>query len=135
MRTPCEHWSGQYTRPPLSLAPWHAGPHQPTALPMGWKGTPGSPKGVLAPRQVPLLNAYRYRQAQHGILTSCTHRLVVQGHSSMLFGTVSTAQKFHIIGYAVCDKEDDAAHDHVFRSLKREVERIVAERTRDQVKI
>ena len=29
----------------------------------------------------------------------------------------------------------DAAHDHVFRSLKGEVERIVAERSRDQVKI
>ena len=64
-----------------------------------------------------------------------THRLVVEGHACMLFGTVSTAQKFHIIGYAVCDKEDDAAHDHVFRSLKGEVERIVAERSRDQVKI
>ena len=84
-----------------------------------------------------LLNAYR--QAQHGIpqlvQVDCTHRLVVDGHACMLFGTVSTAQKFHIIGYAVCDKEDDAAHDHVFRSLKGEVERIVAERSRDQVKI
>jgi len=84
-----------------------------------------------------LLNAYR--QAQHGIpqlvQVDCTHRLVVEGHSCMLFGTVSTAQKLHIIGYAVCDKEDDAAHDHVFRSIKLEVERIVAERSRHQVKI
>ena len=81
-----------------------------------------------------LLNAYR--QQQHGfpsiLHVDCTHRLVVEGHACMLFGTVDAAQKFHIIGYGICNKEDDTAHQHVFRCLKAEVESIVAQRIRDQ---
>ena len=46
-----------------------------------------------------LLNAYR--QQQHGIPSlvqiDCTHRLVLQGHACMLFGTVDAAQHFHTV--------------------------------------
>ena len=44
-----------------------------------------------------LLNAYR--QEQHGISSivqiDCTHRLMLEGHACMLFGTVDAAQHFH----------------------------------------
>lgn len=44
-----------------------------------------------------LLNAYR--QEQHGISSivqiDCTHRLILEGHACMLFGTVDAAQHFH----------------------------------------
>ena len=47
-----------------------------------------------------LLNAYR--QSQHGMPSivhiDCTHRLVLEGHACMLFGTVDTAQHFHAVG-------------------------------------
>ena len=36
------------------------------------------------------------------------------------------------IGYGLCDKENERAHEHVFGCLKTEVERIVAQRIRDQ---
>ena len=46
-----------------------------------------------------LLNAYR--QGQHGmpsiVHVDCTHRVVVDGHACMLFGTVDTAQHFHVV--------------------------------------
>ncbi len=44
-----------------------------------------------------LLNAYR--QEQHCISSivqiDCTHRLMLEGHACMLFGTVDAAQHFH----------------------------------------
>lgn len=84
-----------------------------------------------------LLNAYR--QQQHGfpsiVQVDCTHRLVIEGHLCMLFGTVDAGQHFHKIGYGVCAKEDQEAHEHIFRALKTEVERIVAQRIRDQEQI
>ena len=46
-----------------------------------------------------LLN--EYRQGQHGmpsiVHVDCTHRVVVDGHVCMLFGTVDTAQHFHVV--------------------------------------
>lgn len=36
------------------------------------------------------------------------------------------------IGYGLCDKENERAHEHVFGCLKKEVETIVAQRIRDQ---
>ena len=106
-----------------------------------WEGLPSGALTSGSPRWVSTNSVCveRFIGAHSVVLrmppAKLSYRLVVEGHACMLFGTVSTAQKFHIIGYAVCDKEDDAAHDHVFRSLKGEVERIVAERSRDQVKI
>ena len=51
-----------------------------------------------------LLNAYR--QEQHGIPSlvqiDCTHRLVLEGHACMLFGTVDTAQHFHTVWMHIC---------------------------------
>ena len=81
-----------------------------------------------------LLNAYRQEKFGFPSLVQidCTHRLVLEGHACMLFGTVDAAQKFHYIGYGICDKEDEAAHMHVFRCLKLEAERIVKERTERQ---
>ena len=84
-----------------------------------------------------LLNAYR--QSQFGlpqiIQVDCTHRLVLEGHNCMLFGCVDAAQHFHTIGYGVCSKEDFEAHVVVFKAIKDEVERIVAERIEDQMPI
>ena len=84
-----------------------------------------------------LLNAYR--QSQYGIpqlvQVDCTHRLMLEGHSCMLFGCVDTAQHFHTIGYGVCDREDCEAHTVVFRALKTKVERIVAARIEAQMPI
>ena len=54
-----------------------------------------------------LLNAYR--QQVHGfpsiVCVDCTHRLVLEGHVCMLFGTVDAGQHFHKIGYGLCAKE------------------------------
>ena len=84
-----------------------------------------------------LLNAYR--QAQYGfpqiVQVDCTSRLVLEGHSCMLFGCVDAGQHFHPIGYGVCGKEDLASHMTVFRNLKNEVERVVAQRIEDQQSI
>ena len=47
-----------------------------------------------------LLNAYRQEQfGIPGILQiDCTHRVVLEGHVCMLFGTVDAAQHFHTVG-------------------------------------
>ena len=81
-----------------------------------------------------LLNAWRQQQFGFpGILqVDCTHRLVLEGHLCMLFGTVDAGQHFHIIGYGVCDKEDEMTHTHVFRALKTEMERVVREHIDNQ---
>ena len=84
-----------------------------------------------------LLNAYR--QQTHGfpsiVQVDCTHQLVLQGHLCILFGTVDAGQHFHTIGYGLCATEDTVAHEHVFRALKNEVERVVSQRIQDQRKI
>ena len=46
----------------------------------------------------------------------------------MFFLILSLSQ----IGYGLCDKENEQAHEHVFGCLKKEVETIVAQRIRDQ---
>ena len=81
-----------------------------------------------------LLNAYR--QTLFGVPSMCqvdtTHRLVLQGHNSMLFGCVDTAQHFHVIGYGICSSEDTAAHEHIATCLKVELEALVEQRRTDQ---
>lgn len=81
-----------------------------------------------------LLNGWR--QTRFGfpsvLQVDCTHRLVLEGHACMLFGTVDAAQAFHIIGYGICDKEDERAHEVVFRALKDEMERVVQEHVDNQ---
>ena len=76
-----------------------------------------------------LLNAYR--QQLFGVPTilqvDTTHRLVLEGHNNMLFGTQDVAQHFHIIGYGICNKEDTKAHEHIMRCLAQEAELLVAE--------
>ena len=51
-----------------------------------------------------------YRQQQYGLpailQVDTTHRLVLEGHNNMLFGTLDAAQHFHIIGYGLCHSED-----------------------------
>ena len=64
-----------------------------------------------------LLNAYR--QMLFGlpaiVQVDTTHRLVLEGHNNMLFGTVDAAQHFHVIGYGLCASEDQAAHTHIMK--------------------
>jgi hypothetical protein len=72
-----------------------------------------------------------YRQQQYGLpailQVDTTHRLVLEGHNNMLFGTVDAAQHFHIIGYGLCHSEDQAAHMHVMKCLAKEAEILIAE--------
>ena len=81
-----------------------------------------------------LLNAYR--QAQCGLPSilqvDTTYRLVLEGHNNMLFGTVDAAQHFHVVGYGVCSSEDTAAHAHVMKCLRNELESIVEEHRQEQ---
>ena len=46
----------------------------------------------------------------------------------MPVGTVSLNQKFHIIGYGICSHEDVKAHEYVIKTLKEEVNKVVADR-------
>ena len=72
-----------------------------------------------------------YRQQQYGLpaimQVDTTHRIVLEGHNNMLFGTVDAAQHFHIIGYGLCSSEDRAAHTHIMKCLAQEAELLVAE--------
>ena len=81
-----------------------------------------------------LLNAYRQdlSSIQTHVQVDTTHRLVLEGHNSMVFGCVDAAQHFHVIGWGVCSHEDTAAHAHVIKCLKAEVESIVQQRVQDQ---
>ena len=81
-----------------------------------------------------LLNAYRQSRYSFPqiVQVDCTSRLVLEGHSCMLFGCVDAGQHFHPIGYGVCGNEDLASHMTVFRNLKNEVERVVAQCIEDQ---
>ena len=77
-----------------------------------------------------LLNAYR--QSQSGLppllQVDTTHKLVLEGHNCMLFGTVDAAQKWHTVGFGVCSEEDTEAHTTVCRALREEVHTIVRAR-------
>ena len=84
-----------------------------------------------------LLNAYR--QGRYGypsiVQIDTTHRLVLEGHSCLLIGTVDPAQHFHIIGYGIMSDETQQSHQYIVEQLKIEVESIVAERKRSQTPI
>ena len=73
-----------------------------------------------------------FTTSQYGMPTlvaiDTTHRLIVEGYNVMPVGTVSVDQKFHIIGYGICDKEDQEAHDFVVSALFAEVHRVVRAR-------
>ena len=65
------------------------------------------------------------------ICVDTTHRLIVEGHNCMLFGTTGPDQRFHAIAYGICAHEDEAAHHKVAAAIKLEVEALVAQRQRD----
>ena len=75
-----------------------------------------------------ILNAYR--QTCYGLPTyvcvDATHRLVVEGHSTLLFGTTGPDQRFHAFAYACCSSENQRAHALVACAIQQEVERLVA---------
>ena len=70
-----------------------------------------------------------YRQQQYGLpailQVDTTHRLVLEGHNNMLFGTLDAAQHFHIIGYGLCHSEDQATHTRIMKCLAQEAEIII----------
>lgn len=39
-----------------------------------------------------------------------TYRLVIEGHGTMVMGVTSLDQKFHLLAYAVVNKEDTEGH-------------------------
>ena len=91
-------WAEQHTRPAL-IARQQFGIHAPYVL-----GTPQiDPESAVINIAIStenlLLNAYR--QSVHGMPTivhvDCTHRLVLDGHACMLFGTVDAAQQWHSV--------------------------------------
>ena len=45
---------------------------------------------------------------------------------------VDVGQHFHVVGYGVCSHEDKAAHRHIIKAIKAEVECVVNQRIRDQ---
>ena len=68
-------------------------------------------------------------------MVDATYRLVLEGHSNLLIGTVDAAQHWHTIGYAICSKEDTEAHTNAITALRVEVELLVAERIKRQERI
>ena len=91
-------WAEGHTRPAL-IARQEFGVHAPYVL-----GTPQIDQqtaviNIAISTENLLLNAYR--QSVHGMPTivhvDCTHRLVLDGHACMLFGTVDAAQQWHSV--------------------------------------
>lgn len=80
-----------------------------------------------------LLNGYRALQFGMPLVLycDCTYRLMVEGHGTMLLGTMDLSQHFHVLAYAIITKEDTGAHEHVMRVVKQGVEDVVARYARE----
>ena len=76
-----------------------------------------------------LLNAYR--QMQYGssikIYIDASYRYTVEGWGVLIVKVNSMDGKGHTVAYAMCSREDSAAHHWIFSTLKAEVERLVNE--------
>ena len=83
-----------------------------------------------------LLNGYRHMQfgMPFVLYCDCTYRLIVEGHGTMLLGTLDLSQHFHVLAYAVVTKEDTAGHEYAMRVVKKGVEDVVARYARAQKK-
>ena len=77
-----------------------------------------------------LLNGYRM-YLEPGVLpcieADCTYRLMTEGFAMAVIGTVSIDQKFHVIAYAIVNKENTAVFQFILREVKKEIEKVVAE--------
>lgn len=71
-----------------------------------------------------LLNPIRAEKRGMGIqlMVDTEHRLVDEGYSTMLIGVAGLNQVFHVVAYAICNKEDAEAHEFCFRQLKKGIE-------------
>jgi hypothetical protein len=54
---------------------------------------------------------------------------------TVVIGTMSITQQFHLIAYAVCSHEDAGAHEYVIRQVFQAVDAVVADRARRQIRI
>ena len=74
-----------------------------------------------------LLNAYR--QMQYGnpvkIYVDASYRYMVEKWGFLVIKVCGQNQRGHTVAYGVCSKEDGNAHEWIFKTLKKEVERLV----------
>ena len=75
-----------------------------------------------------LLNTWRQQQLGFASLVTVdtTWRLTSEGLGVIVVGTSSRDQSFHTIAYALVNKEDGEMHEAVFRSIKKDAERVVS---------
>jgi len=81
-----------------------------------------------------LLNGYRARVVGDmplQIQIDTTYRLVVEGYGTMILGVTSLDQTFHLLGYAIVNKEDTTGHKFVLRQLKDGIEAVVTKYARE----
>ena len=78
-----------------------------------------------------ILNGYRmYCEAgvRACVQVDCTYRLMHEGYALAIMGTVSIDKIFHPIAYAIVNKENTAVFQFMLRQVKREIEKVVAEK-------
>ena len=67
-----------------------------------------------------LLNPFRASKRGMGIqlMVDTEYRLVDEGYATMLIGIAGLNQAFHVVAYAIVNKEDAEAHEYCFRQVK-----------------
>ena len=74
-----------------------------------------------------LLNAYR--KMQYGnpvkIYVDASYRYMVEKWGVLVIKVCGQNQRGRTVAYGVCSKEDGNAHEWIFKTLKKEVERLV----------
>jgi hypothetical protein len=58
----------------------------------------------------------------------CTYRLMTEGFSLAVIGTVSVDQKFHVIAYAICNHENTATFQFIMGTVRGEIDRLMSEK-------
>ena len=71
-----------------------------------------------------LLNPIRAQKRGMGIqfMIDTEYRLVDEGYATMLMGIAGLNQVFHVVAYAICNKEDAEAHEYCLRQVKKGIE-------------
>lgn len=88
------------------------------------KWVDSQPGYLLATFSAPnlLVNWFRAR-CEPGIKAcveiDCTYRLMKEGFALAIIGTVDVAQKFHVIAYAILNRENTASFQFILRSVKK----------------
>ena len=59
------------------------------------------------------------------IYVDASYRYTVEGWGVLIVKVNSMDQKGHTVAYAICSREDSAAHEWIFKTIKNEVEILV----------